>query len=233
MGIPAGEVKVNPMPLDLDPLWISLKIALVATAVVVVIGTLAAWRLAIGRFRGKALVETILTLPLILPPTVVGYYLLMLLGRGTAWGEWLNDSADVRLLFTWEGAALAAAIMAMPLMVKTSAAAMESVEHEFVETARMSGANEWQILLHVLLPMSYKGILAGSVLAFARGLGEFGATLMVAGNIPGSTQTLPLALYSAVQSGEENTALVYTVMLTVVSFAVLWGVGAYQEKRGK
>lgn len=214
---------------ELSPLWISLKVALVATAAVLLIGTLAAWRLALGRFRGKALTETLLTLPLVLPPTVVGYYLLMILGRGTAWGMWLNDSAGIRLLFTWEGAALAASIMALPLMVKTAAAAMESVDREFVETARMAGASEWQIFLHVLLPLSYKGIIAGAVLAFARGLGEFGATLMVAGNIPGSTQTLPLALYSAVQAGANDAALLYTLLLTLVSFVILFAVSHYQR----
>ena len=214
---------------DLTPLWLSLKVALTATAGVVVLGTLAAWRLALGRFKGKALLETVLTLPLVLPPTVAGYYLLLALGRGTAWGVWLNDSAGIRLLFTWEGAAIAAAIMAFPLMVKTAAAAMESVDREYVETARMAGADEWQIFLHVLLPLSYKGIFAGAVLAFARGLGEFGATLMVAGNIPGQTQTLPLALYAAVQAGAENVALLYTLLLTVVSFVILYAVSAYQR----
>lgn len=216
-------------PLDYAPLWISLKVALCATAAVLVLGTLAAWRLAIGKFRGKVFVETILTLPLVLPPTVVGYYLLMILGRGTAWGAWLNDSVGLQLLFTWQGATIAAAIMAFPLMVKTAAVAMESVEREFIETARMSGADEWQIFLKVILPLSYKGVLAGAVLAFARGLGEFGATLMIAGNIPGETQTLPLALYSSVQEGDGNAAVVYTILLSVTSFAILFLIGTYQK----
>ena len=217
------------MAFDYAPLWISLKVALCATAAVMVFGTLAACRLAIGKFRGKMFVETILTLPLVLPPTVVGYYLLMILGRGTAWGAWLNDSVGLQLLFTWQGATIAAAIMAFPLMVKTAAVAMESVEREFIETARMSGADEWQIFLQVILPLSYKGVLAGAVLAFARGLGEFGATLMIAGNIPGETQTLPLALYSSVQEGDGGAAVVYTVLLTVTSFVILFAVGVYQK----
>lgn len=217
------------MPLDLSPLWISLRVALTATAAVLVLGTLAAWRLAIGTFRGKAILETLLTLPLVLPPTVVGYYLLLGFGRGTAWGLWLNDWAGIHLLFTWQGAAIAAAIMAFPLLVKTAAAAMESVEREYIETARTSGATEWQVFVRVLIPLSYKGILAGAVLAFARGLGEFGATLMVAGNIPGQTQTLPLALYTAVQSGDDRPALIYTALLTVVSFGMMLGVSAYQR----
>ncbi|HET7153724.1 MAG TPA: molybdate ABC transporter permease subunit [Candidatus Kapabacteria bacterium] len=214
---------------DISPLWVSAKVALVAAVLVLVLGTIAAWRLARSNFRGKALLETILTLPLILPPTVVGYYLLVVFGRGTAWGRWLNDFAGIRVLFTWEGAAIAAAIMSFPLMVKTAAAAMESIEREYIETARTSGATEWQIFRHVYIPLSYKGILAGAVLAFARGLGEFGATLMVAGNIPGRTQTLPLALYNAVQSGNDNAALLYTIILTITGFAILWGVQQYQQ----
>ncbi len=212
----------------MSPFLLSLRVTLVATALVLGGGTLAAWALSRVQFRGKALLETALTLPLVLPPTVVGYLLLLTLGRGTAWGRWLNDAAGIRLLFTWEGASIAAAVMAFPLMVKTAAAAMEGVEREFVETARTNGATEWQIVLHVLLPLSDRGIFAGAVLAFARGLGEFGATLMVAGNIPGMTQTMPLALYSAVLQGDDDTALFYTILLTITSFAALWSISVWQ-----
>jgi molybdate transport system permease protein len=214
----------------LSPFYLSLRVTLCATALVLVGGTLAAWWLSRVRFRGKALLETLLTLPMVLPPTVVGYYLLLVLGRGTEWGRFLNDSAGIRLLFTWEGASIAAAIMAFPLMVKSAAAAFESIEREFVETARTNGATEWQIFWHVLLPLSYRGVIAGAVLAFARGLGEFGATLMIAGNIPGLTQTMPLALYSAVQQGDDSTAMTYTLLLTATSFVVLWGVGVWQVR---
>ncbi len=212
----------------MSPFLLSLRVTLVATALVLGGGTLAAWALSRVQFRGKALLETVLTLPLVLPPTVVGYLLLLTLGRGTMWGRWLNDAVGIRLLFTWEGASIAAAVMAFPLMVKTAAAAMEGVEREFVETARTNGATEWQIFLHVLLPLSYRGIFAGAVLAFARGLGEFGATLMVAGNIPGMTQTMPLALYSAVLQGDDDTALFYTILLTITSFAALWSISVWQ-----
>jgi molybdate transport system permease protein len=190
------------------------------------VGVAGAWWLGAGRpFRGKALVETLLTLPLVLPPTVVGFALLLVLGRGTAWGRWLNDAAGVRLLFTWEGAALAAAIMALPLFVKTAAAAFASVDADLVEAGRTLGAGEATLLWRVLVPLSHRGLLAGATLAFARALGEFGATLMVAGSIPGRTQTLPLALYAAVQAGKMRDALVYATLLFLVAFLLLAVVG--------
>lgn len=215
---------------DLSPLWMSLRVSIVAAAAVLVVGTLIAWPLAFWRHPLKAIVETVLTLPMVLPPTVVGYYLLLLLGRGTSWGRFLNDWICVRLLFTWEGAVVAATVMALPLMIKTASAAMESVDHELIEMARSLGASRWHVFWHVLIPLSYRGILAGLALAFARCLGEFGATLMVAGNIPGLTRTLPLAVYEAVQVGDGGAALRYSAILTATSFAVLWGVGWYQRK---
>jgi molybdate transport system permease protein len=218
-------------PADLSPFWLSLRVAGLATFLILPFGTLAAWWLAHGRpFRGKILIETLLTLPLVLPPTVVGYYLLMVLGRRTAVGAWLNDSAGLRLLFTWQGAAIAASVMAMPLFIKTAAAAFASVDHELLEAGRTLGAGEGTLLRWVVIPMAYRGLLAGIALAFARALGEFGATLMVAGNIPGRTQTLPLALYDAVQSGKDHEAMVYTVLLSITAFVLLAGVGAYQSR---
>jgi molybdate transport system permease protein len=216
---------------DLSPLWLSLRVAGLATILILPFGTLVAWWLAHGRpFRGKILIETLLTLPLVLPPTVVGYYLLMILGRRTAFGAWLNDSAGLRLLFTWQGAAIAASVMAMPLFIKTAAAAFATVDDELLEAGRTLGAGEGTLLRWVVIPMAYRGLLAGVALAFARALGEFGATLMVAGNIPGRTQTLPLALYDAVQSGKDHEAMVYTVLLSITAFVLLAGVGAYQSR---
>jgi molybdate transport system permease protein len=218
---------------DLSPLWLSLQVAGVATLLTLPVGTLAAWWLAHGRsFRGKVLVETLLTLPLVLPPTVVGFYLLLVFGRGTALGRWINDSVGWHLLFTWEGAAVAAAVMALPLFVKTTAAAFASVEHDLVEVGRTLGATERVLLTSVIIPLAYRGILAGAALAFARALGEFGATLMVAGSIPGRTQTMPLALYAAVQAGRDREALLYTLLLSVTAFALLGSVGAYQSRGG-
>lgn len=220
-----------PAPPDLAPLWLSLRVALAATVLTLPLGILSAWWLGVSRpFRGKVLVETLLTLPLVLPPTVVGFSLLLVFGRGTAPGQWLNDSAGIRLLFTWEGAAIAAAVMALPLFVKTAAAAFAAVDPDLLEAGRTLGASESLLLRRVLVPLAYRGLLAGTALAFARALGEFGATLMVAGNIPGRTQTLPLALYSAVLSGENDDALLYTLLLTTVAFVLLGAVGAYQGR---
>ncbi len=225
------EYTMNPEPFDWSPLWLSLQVAATATLLMLPLGVLAAWWMAHGRrFIGKGLIETLLTLPLVLPPTVVGYYLLLLLGRGTSAGRWLNDRAGLRLLFTWEGAAIAAAIMALPLFVRTASAAFASVERELLEAGRTLGATERALLFHVIVPMSYRGLLAGLALAFARALGEFGATLMVAGSIPGRTQTLPLALYAAVQSGHNQTALRDTLLLSLTAFVLLASVGAYQNR---
>ena len=220
-----------PSPPDMAPLWLSLQVAGVATLLMFPLGILAAWWFAQGRpFVGKALIETLLMLPLVLPPTVVGYYLLLLFGRGTLIGQWINDSVGLRLLFTWQGAAVAASIMALPLFVRTATAAFASVEREMLEAGRTLGASEPGLLWHIIIPMSYRGLLAGLALAFARALGEFGATLMLAGSIPGRTQTLPLALYAAVQAGKDREALAYTLLLSVVAFAILGGVGAYQRR---
>jgi molybdate transport system permease protein len=212
-------------------LWLSLQVAGAATLLMLPIGVLAAWWLAHGReFPGKGLIETLLMLPLVLPPTVVGYYLLLLFGRGTPVGRWINDSVGLQLLFTWQGAAVAASVMALPLFVRTATAAFASVDRELLEAGRTLGASERALLRHVIVPMAYRGLLAGLALAFARALGEFGATLMVAGSIPGRTQTLPLALYAAVQSGKDREAMGYTLLLSVVAFIVLSSVGLYQRR---
>jgi molybdate transport system permease protein len=211
-----------------DPLLLSVRVAICATLLVLPVGLLTAWRLALGRpFRGRLLAETILTLPLVLPPTVVGYGLLLMFGRGTALGTFVQDHLNIRLLFSWEGAAVAAAVMALPLFVRTASAAFTSVEPELLEAGRTLGATELRLFLSVLIPVAYRGLIAALTLAFARALGEFGATLMVAGNIPGRTQTLPLALYSAVQAGHDADALRLALLLTTVAFLLLGLVGIY------
>jgi molybdate transport system permease protein len=212
----------------MTPLPLSLLVAGAAALLAIGPGLWAAYLLGARRpFPGRALVETLLTLPLVLPPTVVGYGLLLLLGRGTPFGRWLNDTAGVRLLFTWEGAALAAAVMALPLFVRTAAAAFASVDSELLEAGRTLGASERALFFAVLVPLSYRGLLAAGTLAFARALGEFGATLMVAGSIPGRTQTLPLALYAAVQAGKDAEARTAALLLTAVAFAALGLVTVY------
>ncbi len=216
--------------MDWSPLWLSLQVAGSATLLVLPIGVLASWWLAHGRpFPGKALLETLLSLPLVLPPTVVGFYLLMILGRGAALGRWVNE-IGVHLVFTWQGAAIAASVMALPLFIRTATSAFAAVETELLEAGRTLGAGEGALLVWVIIPMAYRGVFAGLALAFARALGEFGATLMVAGSIPSRTQTLPLALYASVQAGKNEEAWRYTLILSLVAFLVLSCVGAYERR---
>lgn len=205
----------------LTPLLLSLRVTGAALVLVVPLGLLLAHCLAFGRFRGKALLETFLTLPLVLPPTVVGYALLQTLGHGTAFGQWLNERAGLRLLFTWQGAALAGAVMALPLFVRTAAAALASLPRTLIDAARLDGATSLTLFLRVLLPLAQRGLRAATLLATARALGEFGATLMVAGAIPGQTETLPLALYSAVQAGQDARAAQLALTLAVLAFLLV------------
>lgn len=213
------------------PLTLSLQVAFAALLLLLPPGVWVAWRLGVGRpFRGKSLVEALLTLPLVLPPTVVGLALLLLLGRTTAFGRWLNDTAHIRLLFTYQAAALAAALMAFPLFVRTAAAAFAAVDSDLLEAGRTLGATEGRLLAFVLVPLSYRGLLAGVSLAFARALGEFGATLMVAGSIPGRTQTLPLALYAAAQNGDNRQAIEYALILAALAWMLTLASGVYGSR---
>lgn len=217
--------------MDLSPFWLSLQVAGVATLLVLPVGLLAAWWLSHGQpFFGKSLIETLLTLPLVLPPTVVGFYLLLMLGHGSALGRWLNDVAGIRLLFTWEGASVAAAVMALPLFIRTATSALAAVDKSLLEAARVHGAGEGAVLLQIIVPVAYRGLLSALALAFARALGEFGATLMVAGSIPGQTQTLPLALYAAVQAGKSQDAWRFTLLLSLIAFVILSVIGSYQHR---
>jgi molybdate transport system permease protein len=206
-------------------LELSVRVAVLATAVNAVVGIPLAWLLARRRFRGKGLVDLAVTLPLVLPPTVTGYYLIVLLGRRGWLGAPLHALTGWTITFTWYAAVVAAAVMALPLLVRTARAAIESVDRELERAAYTLGRSEWRTALEVTLPLARKGVLAGLVLAFARALGEFGATLMLAGNIPGVTTTVPLAIYTAVQVGEDAQALVLVALLTVLSCVVLVAAG--------
>ena len=205
----------------LTALWLSVRVAVVATAANAVIGIPLAYLLARRRFAGRGLLDLLVTLPLVLPPTVTGYYLIVLLGRRGWLGAPLYALTGWSVAFTWWAAVVAATVMAMPLIVRTARAAIESVNPAYEKAAFTLGRSEWRTALEVTLPLARKGLLAGLVLAFARALGEFGATLMLAGNIPGRTQTVPLAIYTAAQTGETGEALWLVVMLTLLSGAVL------------
>jgi molybdate transport system permease protein len=202
-------------------LLLSIRVAAVATLVNAAVGIPLAYLLARRSFPGRWLVDLLVTLPLVLPPTVTGYYLIVLLGRRGWLGAPLYRLTGWSVAFTWYAAVIAAAVMALPLLVRTARAAIESVDRDLERAAYTLGRSEWRTAAEVTLPLARNGILAGLVLAFARALGEFGATLMLAGNIPGRTTTVPLAIYTAVQTGEPSEALVLVGALTAVSCAVI------------
>lgn len=215
-----------------QPLWLSLQVTGTAMIGILIIGLALALLLARVSFRGKLVLETVIYLPLVLPPTVVGYYLLFVLGRGS----FLVEQLKIELLFTWQAAAFASMVVGLPLMVQTARAAFEEVEPEVEGAARVDGAAEWQVWWYVTLPIARRGILAGLILSAARALGEFGATLMIAGNIPGRTQTLPLAIYDAVQARRYDDANVMVLVMTSLAFTGLWivrQIGLRQQKQKK
>jgi molybdate transport system permease protein len=212
-------------PDTLGALTLSLRVAVLATVLNALVGIPLAYLLARRRFPGKALVDLAVTLPLVLPPTVTGYYLIVLLGRRGWLGAPLYEATGWTIAFTWYAAVVAATVMALPLLVRTARAAIESVDRDLEKAAYTLGRSEWRTTLEVTLPLARNGILAGLVLAFARALGEFGATLMLAGNIPGRTTTVPLAIYTAVQTGEQGVALALVAILTALSCVVLVAAG--------
>ena len=202
-------------------LGLSLKVALWATGIDVVLGVAVGFALARLRFPGRELLDSILLLPMVLPPTVLGYYLLVVIGRRGWLGGWLESTFGIRLIFTWQGAVIAAAIVAFPFVCKSARAAFESVEPQLEQAARVLGLGEAAVFFRVTLPLAWRGILAGALLAFARAFGEFGATLMVAGSIPGKTQTLSIAVYEAVQAGQDDLANLLVLVTSVTCVAVL------------
>ncbi|MFH1913796.1 MAG: molybdate ABC transporter permease subunit [Pseudomonadota bacterium] len=207
----------------LEPLLLTLKVAGLATAMAAVLGIAAAYVLSRSKFPGRDLVDAVCTLPLVMPPTVLGYYLLVVIGRRGVVGGWLKETFDITLVFTWQGAVIAAAVAAFPLVFKSARAALEGVGKHYEDAARTMGQSELAVFLRVSLPLAMRGVLAGTMLAFARAMGEFGATLMVAGNLPGRTQTLSLAVYSAVQAGDDDLANALVLVISLVCIAILMG----------
>lgn len=205
-----------------DALKLSLLVVSVATIIVGVIGLAFAYLLAKRSFRGKELLDAVLTMPLVLPPTVTGYYLIVLLGRRGLVGGWIYDLTGWTIAFTWQGAVVAAVVVALPLMIKAARASIESVNPDYEIASYTLGKSRIETFLRITLPLARRGIIAGLVLSFARALGEFGATLMIAGNIPGKTQTMPLAIYEAVASGNEREAQILALILTVISISAVY-----------
>src|SRR5215469_7172182 len=207
------------MPIDWFPLWLSLRVAFVSTALAIAAGLPISYILANRQFRGKEILDAAVTLPLVLPPTVIGFYLLVVIGRASPFGKLWERAFGSPLVFTWKAAVIAALLHSLPLLVKSARAALESVERSYERAARTLGASEWRLFWRVTAPLAGRSILAASTLAFARSLGEFGATLMVAGNIPGRTQTAAIAIYDAVEAG--NGALARTLVLVISAVALI------------
>ena len=216
------------MEFDFSPLWISLKSSAIATFFTFFLGIAAARWMLSTRIRGKALIEGIFISPLVLPPTVVGFLLLLLFGRNGAIGQFLLQF-DLTIIFTWQAAAITGTVVSFPLMYKTALGAFEQIDANLLNAARTLGASEWQVFWRIMLPLAWPGILAGTILAFARALGEFGATLMLAGNIPGQTQTIPMAIYFAVEAGDMRQAAIWVLIILILSLSVLTAVNFWTD----
>jgi len=204
-----------------NALWISLKVASVALVMMMVAGIPLAYLLARRSFPGRGFLDAFTSLPLVLPPVVTGYVLLWLLAPSGPIGEWLNDALGIQLLFTWPAAALAAAVVSFPLFTRTLRTAIESVDERLEEAASTLGASPWRVFWTITLPLARNGLVAGALLGFCRALGEFGATILVAGNIPGRTQTIPLAIFSLATTQELNRVAPLVLTISAVSFALV------------
>jgi molybdate transport system permease protein len=206
----------------LFPLRLSLQVSAVATFFIVASGVPVAYILARKDFRGRDAIDILFTLPLVLPPTVTGYYLIVLFGKHGLVGKYLYEWTGFTVMFTWYAAVLASFVVALPLMIKTARSAIESVDQNLINASYTLGHSEFETAMRVTIPLAKRGILAGIVLSFARALGEFGATLMLAGNIPGRTETMPLAIYSLAGSGDWDQANGMVLLLTLVSGITLY-----------
>jgi molybdate transport system permease protein len=206
-------------------LALTLKIAAWATLLNLLLGVGIGYAMSRWRFPGRDLLDAVLTLPMVMPPTVLGYYLLVLVGTHSPFGAWLLQTFGIRLIFTWQGAVIAATVVSFPLVFKAARAAFETVDPQLEDAARLLGIRELGVFFRVSLPLAWRGILAGLLLAFARALGEFGATLMVAGSIPGKTQTLSIAVYEAVQAGQDDAANFLVAVTSITCVTVLLAAG--------
>ena len=217
--------------MDFSPFWISIKVAACATAITFAAG-LAAARLVMLMKRGKGIVDGLFSLPMVLPPTVVGFFLLMIFGTNGMLGG-LLASIGMSVVFTWQGAVIAAAAVSFPIMYRTARGALEQVDENLINAGRTLGMSESRIFFKILLPMSRPGIAAAAILSFARALGEFGATMMLAGNIPGRTQTMSIALYTAMQGGNREKAYVWVAVIMAMSFGVMILMNLWNDRQNR
>ncbi len=219
------------MKIDWFPLWLSLEVAALATAFSLVLGIWLAWLLANKQFHGKDLLDAVTTLPLALPPTVLGYYLLVVIGR-TSWiGQAWEKITGSPLVFTWRAAVIASTLHAIPLLVKSARAALENVDRAFERAARSLGASEWRLFWRVSIPLARRPIAAATALAFARSMGDFGATLMVAGDIPGRTQTAAIAIYDAVEAGNTLVARILVLVISLLTVGIVFFANRLEQRR--
>lgn len=203
------------------PIKLSLQVALISSVIVIILGVIVAWWMSHQHFKHKIIVETIFMLPLVLPPSVVGFLLLKLLGRRSWLGQWIEWVFSSPILFTWWAAVVASVVVSFPLVYQTMKVGFGAVDCSLEEAARSTGANEWSVFRYITLPLALPSLISAYILGFARGLGEFGATLMIAGNIPGKTQTIPTAIYVAVDSGNTSIAWAWTGAIIIISFLLL------------
>lgn len=216
--------------LDFTPLWVSLKTAVLATVITFVIGIAVSWWMTFYQKMCKGMIDGLLIMPMVLPPTVVGFILLLIFGKNGPIGKLLLELGTT-VIFSWPATVIAATVVAFPLMYKTTCAAFEQVNPDFMDAARTLGASELKVFFRVVMPLSWPGILAGTILTFARALGEFGATLMLAGSIPGKTQTIPVAIFFAVESGNMKQAFIWVLIITIISLAVLLALNYWSKSQ--
>lgn len=206
--------------MDISPLIISIKTAMTSTVITFVFGIIIAYKMTCYKGKYQSFIDTILTLPLILPPTVVGFFLLIIIGKNGPIGILLED-LDINLIFTWSATVISAAVVSFPIMYRTSRGAFEQIDEDMISAARTLGLSNKKIFLRIIIPLAYPGIISATVLSFARALGEFGATLMIAGNIPGKTQTMPIAIFFAVESGDMNQAMLWVLIIIGIASSVI------------
>lgn len=207
--------------MDFSPLWISLKTAFLATIITSIIGIFISYKMANYKGRGRGLIDGVFTLPLILPPTVIGFFLLLICGKNGFVGK-IFMSFNKNIIFSWSATVIAATVVAFPMMYRTCHSAFEQIDKNMISAARTLGLSETKIFFKIAIPLAWPGIIGGLVLSFARALGEFGATLMIAGNIPGKTQTMPVAIFFAVEGGDMNKAMLWVLIIVAISFIMIF-----------
>ena len=207
--------------MDFSPLWISLKTAFLATIITSIIGIFISYKMANYKGRGRGFIDGIFTLPLILPPTVIGFFLLLLCGKNGFVGK-IFMSFNKNIIFSWSATVIAATVVAFPMMYRTCRSAFEQIDKNMISAARTLGLSETKIFFKIAIPLAWPGIIGGLVLSFARALGEFGATLMIAGNIPGRTQTMPVAIFFAIEGGDMNKAMLWVLIIVAISFIMIF-----------